>query len=132
MGSHNGSGEAMKTKVLVVEDNSAMRSLIATALDQHLNLDVYEAENGFSALKLIPDNEFQLILTDINMPDINGLELITFLRQHPVYSQVPILIISTEAGDEDRRRGLAIGANGYLTKPFTEGELVDLVQQHLP
>jgi CheY-like chemotaxis protein len=66
------------------------------------------------------------------MPDINGLELIAFLRQHPIYKDVPILIISTEAGEEDRRRGLAIGANGYLTKPFTEGELVNLVQQHLP
>ena len=122
----------MKTKVLVVEDNHAMRSLIAAALDQNLDVNVYEAENGFSALKLIPDNEFQLVLTDINMPDINGLELISFLRQHPVYQKVPILIISTESAEEDRRRGLAIGANGYLTKPFTENDLVNLVQQLLP
>lgn len=122
----------MKTKILLVEDNNAMRNLVASALDQHLSVDVYEAENGFAALKLIPDNEFQLIITDINMPDINGLELITFLRQHPVYKGVPILIITTEAGEEDRKRGLAIGADGYLVKPFTEGELVQLVQQHLP
>jgi two-component system, chemotaxis family, chemotaxis protein CheY len=122
----------MRIKVLVVEDNNAMRSLITTALDQHLNVDVYEADNGFAALKLIPEYDFKMILTDINMPDINGLELIAFLRQHPIYKDVPILIISTEAGEEDRRRGLAIGANGYLTKPFTEGELVNLVQQHLP
>lgn len=121
----------MKTKVLVVEDNNAMRNLIAAALDQHLGVDVYEAENGFSALKLIPENDFRMILTDINMPDINGLELISFLRQHPVYRDVPILIISTEAAEEDRRRGLAIGATAYLTKPFTEGELIDLVQRHL-
>ena len=122
----------MKTKILLVEDNNAMRNLVATALDQHLSVDVYEAENGFAALKLIPDNEFQLIITDINMPDINGLELISFLRQHPVYKAVPILIITTEAGEEDRKRGLAIGADGYLVKPFTEGDLVNLVQQHLP
>lgn len=122
----------MKTKILLVEDNNAMRNLVATALDQHLSVDVYEAENGFAALKLIPDNEFQLIITDINMPDINGLELISFLRQHPVYKGVPILIITTEAGEEDRKRGLAIGADGYLVKPFTEGELVNLVQHHLP
>ncbi len=122
----------MKTKVLVVEDNNAMRSLIAASLEQHLEVDVFEAENGFAALKVIPENEFSLIITDINMPDINGLELITFLRQHPAYKEVPILIISTEAGDEDRKRGLAIGANGYLVKPFSDGELVSLVQQHLP
>ncbi len=122
----------MKTKVLVVEDNNAMRSLIAASLEQHLDVDVFEAENGFAALKMIPENEFTLIITDINMPDINGLELITFLRQHPAYKDVPILIISTEAGDEDRRRGLAIGADGYLVKPFSDGELVSLVQRHLP
>ncbi len=122
----------MKTKVLVVEDNNAMRNLIATALDQHLDVDVFEAENGFAALKLLPENDFQLILTDINMPDINGLELISFLRQHPTYKDVPILIITTEAGEEDRKRGLSIGADGYLVKPFTEGDLVNLVQQNLP
>jgi two-component system chemotaxis response regulator CheY len=122
----------MKTKVLVVEDNNAMRNLIATALDQHLDVDVYEAENGFAALKLLPENDFQVILTDINMPDINGLELISFLRQHPTYKKVPILIITTEAGEEDRKRGLSIGADGYLVKPFTEGDLVKLVQQNLP
>ena len=122
----------MRTKVLVVEDNNAMRSLIGAALEQHLDVDVHEAENGFAALKIIPEGEFKLIITDINMPDINGLELISFLRQHPVYKGVPILIITTEAGEEDRKRGLAIGADGYLVKPFTEGDLVNLVQHHLP
>ena len=122
----------MKHKVLVVEDNNAMRSLIVAALEEHLDVNCFDAENGFSALKLLPDNNFQLILTDINMPDINGLELITFLRQHPAYKAVPIIIISTESSEEDRRRGLAIGANGYLVKPFTDGELVSLVQGHLP
>jgi len=122
----------MLTKILVVEDNNAMRSLIVAALEQHLEVDVFEAENGFSALKLLPDQDFGIILTDINMPDINGLELITFLRQHPAYKDVPILIISTEAGEEDRKRGLALGANGYLVKPFTDGELLNLVQAHQP
>jgi two-component system, chemotaxis family, chemotaxis protein CheY len=121
----------MKTKVLVVEDSGPMRSLITAALEEYLGVDVYEAENGFAALKLITDNQFKVIITDINMPDINGLELIVFLRQHPNFKNVPILIISTEAGEEDRRRGLEIGANGYLVKPFTEGQLVDTVQKFL-
>lgn len=121
----------MKAKVLIVEDSGPMRSLIASALEEHLNVDVYEAESGFAALKLIPDNNFNIIITDINMPDINGLELISFLRQHPNYKDVPIIIISTESGEEDRKRGLEIGANGYLVKPFTEGQLIDLVQKFL-
>ena len=121
----------MKTKILVVEDSGPMRSLITAALEEHLDVDVFEAESGFAALKLIPDNTFKVIITDINMPDINGLELISFLRQHPNFKTVPIIIISTEGGDEDRKRGIEIGANGYLVKPFTEGQLVDMVQNFL-
>ncbi|MEJ2421858.1 MAG: response regulator [Acidobacteriota bacterium] len=121
----------MKAKVLVVEDNSAMRSLISSALEQHLNVDVHEAENGFSALKAIPEDGFQLIITDINMPDINGLELISFLRNHPVYKDIPIVIISTESSENDRKRGMQIGANDYLVKPFTDGELVNVIQKYL-
>lgn len=121
----------MKTKILVVEDSGPMRSLIAAALEEHLNVDVYEAESGFAALKLIPDNLFNVIITDINMPDINGLELISFLRQHPNFKTVPIVIISTEGAEEDRKRGLEIGANAYVVKPFTEGQLITIVQQFL-
>lgn len=121
----------MKPKILVVEDSGPMRSLIAAALEEHLDVDVYEAESGFAALKLIPENIFSVIVTDINMPDINGLELISFLRQHPNYKSVPIVIISTEGAEEDRKRGIEIGANSYLVKPFTEGQLVTAVQQFL-
>jgi two-component system chemotaxis response regulator CheY len=121
----------MKTKILVVEDSGPMRSLIAAALEEHLEVDVYEAESGFAALKLIPDTMFHIIITDINMPDINGLELISFLRQHPNFKDVPIIIISTEGAEEDRKRGIEIGANDYLVKPFTEGQLVNTVQKFL-
>ena len=109
-----------------------MRGFVTAALEAAGPYSVTQAESGFHALKILPRGRYDLIITDINMPDINGLELISFLRQHPVYKGVPILIITTEAGEEDRKRGLAIGANGYLVKPFSEGELVNLVQQHLP
>ena len=121
----------MKTKILVVEDSGPMRSLIAAALEEHLEVDVYEAESGFAALKLIPDTMFNIIITDINMPDINGLELISFLRQHPNFKSVPIIIISTEGAEADRKRGIEIGANDYLVKPFTEGQLVNTIQKFL-
>ena len=121
----------MKTKILLVEDNNAMRNLVATALDQHLSVDVYEAENGFAALKLIPDNEFQLIITDINMPDINGLELINFVKKNPNYRETPLFIVSTESSDNDRRRGLALGAAEYLVKPFEPEVLTALVRHYM-
>ncbi|HTY16593.1 MAG TPA: response regulator [Myxococcota bacterium] len=119
--------------ILIVEDSPTMRSLVVSSLeDLGAPVRITEAASGFEALRELPRDDYDLIVTDINMPDINGLELISFLRQHPVYQKVPILIISTESAEEDRRRGLAIGANGYLTKPFTENDLVNLVQQLLP
>ena len=118
-------------KILINEDSPTMRSLLASTIGSVDDYEIVEASSGFEALRLLPREKVDLIITDINMPDINGLELITFLRQHPAYKEVPILIISTEAGDEDRRRGLAIGANDYLVKPFTDGELVNLVQKYL-
>lgn len=119
----------MRKKALIVEDNNAMRSIIASALEANLSLETFEAENGFSALKLLPEVTFDIILTDINMPDINGLELISFLRNHPAYKSIPIIIISTEGSEEDRKRGLALGASGYLVKPFTENQLSSLVKE---
>ena len=61
------------------------------------------------------------------MPDINGLELVSFLKNHPVYKSIPIMVISTEASDEDRRRAAALGAEEYLVKPFQEDSLIERV-----
>ena len=90
-----------------------------------------EAANGFEALKLLPSKEFSLIITDINMPDINGLELINFVKNDKRFKNVPIVIISTENSDNDRRRGLEIGADAYVKKPFDIDELKETVMRVL-
>ncbi len=105
--------------ILIAEDSTPMRNFLCAALEDRFDdVEVVTAESGFAALKLLPSRPFQLLITDINMPDINGLELIHYLKENEHYRHIPILIVSTEASQEDRKRGLALGADAYLSKPF--------------
>jgi two-component system chemotaxis response regulator CheY len=115
--------------VLIVEDSKAIRSLIRIALEEVGGFFVVEANNGFEALRTLPSRKFDLIITDINMPDINGLELISFVKTNPSYQDIPLIIVSTEKTEEDKRRGLALGAAGYIVKPFRKEDLMALVLQ---
>jgi|SRR5450755_4684160 two-component system chemotaxis response regulator CheY len=114
-------------RILVVEDSVSMRSFVRSALESDsrssTGLDVVEASSGFEALRLLPRGPYDLVITDINMPDINGLELISFIRRSELHKETPVLIISTQSSERDRARGLALGANGYLIKPFSPEDL---------
>ncbi len=121
----------MAYEVLVVEDSAAMRSFIASTVEEIEGVMVTEAESGFQALKELPRGNFDLIITDINMPDINGLELIRFIRENESYKETPLIIVSTESSQRDRERGLALGANAYLVKPFTPAVLKEAVNRYL-
>jgi two-component system chemotaxis response regulator CheY len=109
-----------------------MRSFVAATLESDGAYDVTQVQNGFAALKALPGGRFDLVITDVNMPDINGLELIKFVRANPSYQQTPLIIISTEGRERDRDRGLSLGANAYLVKPFTPEALLELVRRYLP
>lgn len=113
----------MSTTILVVDDSATTRSLVASYLADWQDCEVLEAGSGFEALKVLPARKVDLIMTDINMPDINGLELISFVRENPIYRQIPTIIITTENSAEDRKRGLELGAREYIVKPFTMDEL---------
>jgi len=121
----------MTKHVLIVEDSRAMRGLIRATVEQIPGFTTHEAGSGFDALKALPTQQFDLIITDINMPDINGLELISFVKGHPEYKDIPLIVVSTERSDEDKRRGMALGASGYIVKPFKGDEVKDLVRQVL-
>src|SRR5438270_10578489 len=111
-----------------------MRSYLANVIESGTEKDgveIVEASNGFEALKLLPHHKFEAILTDINMPDINGLELVSFLKNHPVHRSIPIMVISTESREEDRKRAAALGAEEYLVKPFQAGELIEKLRRLL-
>jgi len=118
-------------KILVTEDSSTMRALIASTIEAMGDFVVIEAANGFEALRMLPREKVDLIITDINMPDINGLELISYVRNNPNYQDVPLIIISTEGSEKDREKGLTLGANEYLVKPFDPQQLMQLVSKYL-
>ena len=120
----------MKT-ALVVEDSAIMRGIIVSSLSNLQQVRSVEVANGFEALRILPQEKFDIILTDINMPDINGLELLSFLKNHPHYRTIPVVIISTEKSETDRKRGLELGADDYLTKPFEPGELENIIRRLL-
>lgn len=118
----------MKT-VLIVEDSATTRSMIRAIIEDFDELETVEATSGFEALKQLPAHELDLVVTDINMPDINGLELINFIRKDERYVNIPIIIISTERSEEDKKRGVALGANAYITKPFKPNDLRELLKE---
>lgn len=120
----------MKT-ALIVDDSTVTRTLIRAAIEDIEGLDIEEACSGFEALKILPRQSFDIILVDINMPDINGLELLNFIKTNEHYKSIPVIIISTESSEEDRKKGISLGAAGYLTKPFSPDDLQETVKKHL-
>src|SRR5207244_6812108 len=120
-------------KILLVEDSASMRSYLSNIIENGTDDDVeiVEAATGFEALKTLPHHKFDAILTDINMPDINGLELVSFLKNHPIYKTVPIMVISTESTAADRERAEALGAEEYLVKPFEASDLIGKLRRLL-
>jgi two-component system chemotaxis response regulator CheY len=118
-------------KVLLVEDSAAMRSLVSSMIAALRDYEVREAKSGSEAISLLSRERFDLIVTDIHLPDLSGLELIRFVRQSQEHQNTPLFIISTEGGVRDRERGFALGANEYLAKPFDPQELQQLVRRYV-
>lgn len=118
-------------KILIAEDSPTMRSLLVSTIESLEGYQIIEATSGFEALRLLPREEVNLIITDINMPDINGLELISYVRNNPNYRSIPLFIISTESSEKDLERGIALGADEYLVKPFNPERLLGLIRVYL-
>jgi two-component system, chemotaxis family, chemotaxis protein CheY len=121
----------MGFKVLIVEDSKASREFIAATVESIEGLEAVTTSSGFEALKILPRHQFDLIITDINMPDINGLELINFVKKNPRYKDTPLFVITTEGRAQDREKGLALGAAEYLVKPFEPTRLEGLLRRYL-
>jgi two-component system chemotaxis response regulator CheY len=117
--------------ILVVDDSSATRSLVGAVLAEATDLRVERVSTGLEAIKLLSTTEVDLVLTDIHMPEINGLELIRFIKEAEHLRRIPVVIISTEAAQPDKERALALGANDYLAKPFTAEQLRRTINKHL-
>ena len=126
-----GEGRCEVKRILIAEDSNTMRSMLVSTIDELEKYAIVEAASGFEALRLLPREQVDLIITDINMPDINGLELISYVRNNPNYQSIPLFVVSTESGDKDLEKGLALGANEYLIKPFDPVRLQQLICKYL-
>ena len=118
-------------KFLVIEDSPTMRQLIRFALNRIPQVEVIEASDGVDGLKKLSSADIDLILTDINMPIMDGIKLVTLVRSNENYKDIPIIIITTEGAKEDKDRAMALGANAYITKPIQASSLVSTVKQLL-
>lgn len=112
---------------LIVEDSPTMRQLLSFTLKRFRGSRILEAGDGVEALKILQREHVDLMLVDINMPVMDGLKLLSIVRQNPDYQAIPVIIITTEGAEEDRKRGLALGANAYITKPVHSSTLLKTI-----
>ena len=117
--------------ILVVEDSPTMRQLIGFAIKRIPDSKVIEATDGVDALKKLSSEKVDIIIADINMPIMDGLKLLSLVRSNTAYKNIPVIIVTTEGAEEDRKKALAIGANDYLTKPIQTQVLIKLVSQYI-
>lgn len=117
--------------ILIVEDSPTMRQLISFALKRIRGVRIVEASDGVDGLKKVSAEKFDMIFTDINMPVMDGLKLISLVREDATHKGIPIVVITTEGAQEDRQRALALGANDYITKPIQPNRILEVAKQLL-
>ena len=116
---------------LVVEDSPTMRQLISFALRRIKGLEVEEADDGVDGLKKLSEQQFDILITDINMPVMDGLKLVSLVRKDETHKDIPIVIITTEGAAEDRQRAMTLGAKAYITKPIQAPQVINCVKKLL-
>ena len=122
----------MSTKrCLVVEDSALMRQMLVLAIGRVPNVVVTEATDGLDALRKLAAERFDIVVTDVNMPIMDGLKLVRRIRTDPHHKHVPILIVTTEGASEDRRRALELGATAYIVKPIQPSQVVSAAREPL-
>lgn len=110
--------------ILVVDDSPTMRRMVIASLRLLPDLKFDEAGNGLETIERLALGPVDLVVLDLNMPDMHGIEVIEFLRAHQAYRNVPVLVLTTRGDETSRTNALAAGATLYLTKPFNPNELV--------
>jgi len=115
-------------RALVVDDSQAMRKSLVHALKRLTRIECDEAQDGVEGLKKFAASRYDILLTDINMPLMDGLKLVSAIRQNPAHPQVPIIVITTESAAEDRARAMSLGASAYLIKPVQAHTVLEAVK----
>ena len=116
---------------LLVEDSPMMRQLLAFALYRIKGLTVVESDDGVDALRKLSKGKFDIIVTDINMPLLDGLKLVQRVRSDPVHKDTPIVVVTTDSASDDKDRAFELGANAYITKPIQASQVIATIRQLL-
>jgi two-component system chemotaxis response regulator CheY len=114
-------------EVLVVDDSKVMRDMVSACLKPSPALAVTHASSGLEAIEKLSLQNFDVVVLDLNMPDIGGIEVLEFVRSQDRLRTLPIIIVTTRGDDASRSRALAAGATRYVTKPFSPGAILDEV-----
>ncbi|HWR72769.1 MAG TPA: response regulator [Nitrospirota bacterium] len=120
----------MSRKIMVVDDSASMRQMVSFTLGQE-GFEIIEAANGGEALKKLDKETVHMLITDLNMPELDGISLVRIVRKNPAYKFIPIIILTTVSGSESRQEGKAAGATGWMVKPFKPEELIAAVKKVL-
>jgi CheY-like chemotaxis protein len=115
-------------KILIVDDDKTTRKLLSLYL-KGSGFEVVTAENGLNALEKLGSETVQLVLTDLNMPFMDGIEFLKAMKSNPGTSHIPALMLTTETDEEERQRAISAGADGYLTKPATAEVVAAKIRQ---
>lgn len=117
-------------KVMVIDDSNTIRRS-AEMLLKKVGCDVITADNGFEALPLISANHPDILFIDIMMPRLDGYQTCALVKNNPKFREIPIIMLSSKDGLFDRAKGRVVGAEQYLTKPFTRDDLLNAIRTHL-
>lgn len=118
----------MGKKILAVDDSASMRQMVSFTL-KGAGYDVTDAEDGVQAVEIAKKSSFDLVLSDVNMPKMDGIQLIKELRQLPAFKFTPILMLTTESGSQKKMEGKQAGATGWIVKPFNPDQLLGTVKR---
>lgn len=121
----------MAKTIMTVDDSNSVRQMVAFTLRQQ-GYDVVEAVDGLDAQEKFKTTRIDLLITDLNMPNCDGLTLIQEVRQMPAYKFMPILFLTTESSDEKKLKAKSVGATGWIIKPFKPDQLIQVIKKVLP
>lgn len=121
----------MAKTALTVDDSKTIREMVSFTL-KGAGYEVAEAEDGVKALEVMKSKKIDVVITDLNMPNMNGLELIKAIRANPSYASVPILMLTTEGDANKKVEGKNAGATGWIVKPFQPDKLVEVIKKVCP
>jgi len=123
--------EKKMINILVVDDSAILRKMVIASLKEIVGANFSEASSGLEAIEQLAINKYDIVILDLNMPDIHGMEVLRFIRSHEMYKNLPVIILTTRSDDQSKEAAIEAGATVYMTKPFLANEIKNQVEKIL-